>query len=127
MENKKAKLTIGIIIFIIGVIILSFCSCEKQTYLPTIKDTYSIKGTWVDKKFPQNRITVTDSTIIQVGFPLVTGDDIKHKNLKCNYRTVFATQERDSFYIIVLWEKGDTINLEINNYFGSRDKLFYRY
>ena len=126
MENKRAKLTIGIIIFIIGVIILSFCSCEKQNYLPTFVNPIEIDGTWVEKKFPQNKITITDSTITQVGFPLVAGDDIKHKNLKCNYRTVFSTQERDSFKLNILWLKGDTLNLEIDNYFGTRDKIFYR-
>lgn len=119
MKNKY--FIISVLVFLFAVI----SGCEKQNYLPIVT-TRSINGKWVEKKFPQNSITVTDSTIIQVGFPLVTGDDIRHKNLKCTYRPVINGQPRDSFRLNILSLEGDVLNLEIDNYFGTRDKLFTR-
>ncbi len=122
--KRNKYLIVYLIAGILGFII-ALCGCEKQNYLPVVT-TRSINGKWIEKKFPQNTITITDSTIFQVGFPLVAGDDIRHKSLKCTYRPVINGQPRDSFRLNILSLEGDVLNLEIDNYFGTRDKVFLR-
>jgi len=126
INKRNPYLIIYLIAGILGFIILTFFSCDKSTYLPIIVNNSDIKGTWIDQKYPQNKITITDSTIIQVGFPLVAGDDIRGKDLKYTYRGVIFNQPRDSFKLRIIELKGNVLNLEIDNYYGTRDKIFIK-
>lgn len=127
---KISPIYIYILLMFLG-IILMLTSCEKTSYLPAITNLTGtssklLNGTWTEKKFPQNKMIVTDSTITQIGFPLVAGDDIKRKEFKCNYRGVIFNQPRDSFKLKIIELSGDVLNLEIDNYYGTRDKIFIR-
>ncbi len=127
-DKKISPIIIYIIMIIIGILMM-IGGCEKSTYSPLVNLTNTpevLNGTWTEKKFPQNKIIVTDSTITQVGFPLVTGDDIKRKGFKCNYRGVIFNQPRDSFRLRIIELNGNVLNLEIDNYYGTRDKIFIK-
>ena len=128
-DKKISSVLVYIIIMLIGIIMM-LSSCEKSSYYPLINDLSNkpevLNGKWIDNKYPQNKITITDSTISQVGFPLVAGDDIKRKGFKCTYRGPIYNQPRDSFRLRIIELKGSYLNLEIDNYYGTRDKIFIK-
>jgi len=81
---------------------LLFIGCEKQITIE--QSELDLKGKWIMVDYPQFSFTMKDSTIEQIGFPLVTGDQIIYKIdkqfINCTYRNII--QNKDSFNLEIL-------------------------
>lgn len=93
--------------------ILFLVSCEKQITIE--QPELDLKGKWIMVDYPQFSFTMKDSTIEQVGFPLVTGDQIIYKTdkkfINCTYRNII--QNKDSFSLEILEQNNSNLKLRM--------------
>lgn len=111
--------------YILLLVLLFSCSPEP---IEVVDKNFILKQRWTEVNYPNNSITINDSIILQTGFPLVKGFNIKYEYSNdiyyCKYINLLGYL--DSFKLHAIQYSNNKITLELTNHYFTHNIDFIK-
>lgn len=106
-------------------LMLLICGCEEE--ITDFNPKYNIQGIWLEDNYPHNSISIEDSCIVQQGFPLVKGFNIKYVFSDIYYcKFINILGKTDSFTLKILDINNTKLTVQLYNYYFHQNITFYK-
>jgi len=107
-------------------LLLVLFSCSPSS-IEIENGTNLLNQKWIEVNYPYNSIIANDSMIIQTGFPLVKGFDIKYTFSDIYYcKFINILGKTDSFTLKILDINNTQLTLQLYNYYFHQNITFIK-